>query len=90
MIILATAMPMEAAIARMTWLPTTLPGSPLSVELLVLLVITPMFAWDVIRNHTIHRAYLWWLSIYLGSAVVVELLWNTSGWHATAKQIMGV
>ena len=90
MIILATAMPMEAAIARMTWLPTTMPAAPLSIELFVLLVVTPMLAWDVIRNHSIHRAYLWWLSIYLGSAVLVELLWNTPGWHATAKHIMGV
>lgn len=90
MVILATAMPMEAAIARMSWLPTTMPASPLSVEAFVLLVVTPMFAWDVIRNRSVHRAYWWWLSIYVGTAVVVELLWNTPGWHAAAQQIMRV
>lgn len=90
MVILATAMPTEAAIARMTWLPTTMPASPLSVELFVLLVITPMFAWDVIRNRSVHRAYLWWLSIYLGTTMLLELLWDTPWWHATARHIMGV
>ena len=90
MVILATSVPIEAAIARMTWLPTTMPDSPLSMVLFGLLIIAPMFAWDVIRNRSVHRAYWWWLSIYAATALVVELLWNTPGWHATAKAIMGV
>jgi len=90
MIILATSVPIEAAIARMTWLPTTMPESPLSMVLFGLLIVAPMFAWDVVRNRHIHRAYWWWLAIYAATAVVVELLWNTPAWHATAKQIMAV
>lgn len=90
MVILATAVPIEAAIARMTWLPTTMPGSPLSMELFGLLIIAPMFAWDVIRNRSVHRAYWWWLSIYAATTLLVELLWDTPGWHAAARQIMGV
>ena len=90
MVILATAVPIEAAIARMTWLPTTMPGSPVSAVLFGLLIIAPMFAWDVIRNRSVHRAYWWWLSIYAATAVLVELLWDTPAWHATARQIMGV
>ena len=90
MVILATAIPIEAAIARMTWLPTTMPESPLSMVVFGVLIIAPMFAWDVFRNRSVHRAYWWWLSIYAATAGLVELLWNTPAWHATARQIMGV
>ena len=90
MVILATALPIEAAIARMTWLPTTMPASPLSMEFFGLLIIAPMFVWDVMRNRSVHRAYWWWLAIYVATAAVVELLWDTPLWHATAKQIMAV
>jgi hypothetical protein len=90
MVILATAVPIEAAIARMDWLPTTMPGSPVSMELFGVLIIAPMFVWDVIRNRSVHRAYWWWLSIYVATAVVVELLWDKPAWHAMAKAIMRV
>ena len=90
MVILATVIPIEAAIARMTWLPTTMPGSPLSMELFGLLIVAPMFVWDVIRNRSVHRAYVWWLSAYLVTVVATELLWNTPWWHATARAIMRV
>ena len=90
MVILATAVPIEAAIARMTWLPTTMPASPVSAVLFGLVIVLPMFAWDVIRNRRVHRAYWWWLAIYAATAVAVELLWDTPGWHAAARQIMAV
>lgn len=90
MMILATAIPLPAAFDRMTWLPTTLPASPLSSDLYVLLAVAPMLAWDVFRNRTVHRAYWIWIPIYLAASVVVNLLWDTPGWHATAHQIMGV
>ena len=72
------------------WLPTTLPASPLSSDLYVLLAVAPMFAWDVFRNRTVHRAYWSWMAIYLAASVVVNLLWDTQWWHGTARQIMGV
>jgi hypothetical protein len=90
MVILATAIPIEAAIARMNWLPTTMPGSPLSILAFSPLIVVPMVAWDVIRNRRVHRAYYWWVSLYAVTAVLVELAWNTSLWHATARRIMGV
>jgi hypothetical protein len=90
MMILATAVPLSAAFARMPWLPTTMPGKPLSLDLYVLLAVSPMFAWDVIRNRRLHRAYWVWLPIYAAALLVVNLLWDTPWWHATARQIMGV
>ena len=90
MMILATAIPFPAAIDRIGWLPTTLPASPLSSDLYVLLAVAPMLAWDVFRNRTVHRAYWSWMAIYLAASVVVNLLWDTQWWHGTARQIMGV
>jgi hypothetical protein len=49
-----------------------------------------MLLWDVVRNGRLHRAYLVWLPIYFAASVVVNLLWDTPGWHAMARTIMRV
>jgi hypothetical protein len=90
MMILATAIPLSAAIDRMGWLPSTLPAAPLSSDLYVLLAVAPMIAWDLTRNRTVNRAYWIWTPLYLAACLVVNLLWDTPSWHATARQIMGV
>jgi hypothetical protein len=90
MMILATVMALPAGMDRIEWLPKTLPGSPLSVDLYTLAAISPMFIWDVVRNRRIHEAYWIWIAVCLPFAILVNLLWDTPGWHATAKQIMGV
>jgi hypothetical protein len=90
MMILGTAVALPAAIDRMQWLPTTLPASPLASDLYTLLAVSPMFAWDVIRNQSVHRAYWIWLALFVPFSVVVNALWDKPGWHATARQILGV
>lgn len=90
MMFLATAMPLPAAIDRMAWLPTTLPASPMATDLYVLLAVSPLFLWDVVRNRRVHKAYWIWIAINLPFVVLVNVLWDTPGWHATARQIMGV
>jgi hypothetical protein len=90
MMILATVMALPAGIDRISWLPTTIPASPLSVDLYTILAISPMLVWDVVRNHSLHRAYWIWFAVTVPFAVVVNLLWDTPAWHATARQIMGV
>ena len=90
MMILATALALPAGIDRIPWLQHTMPASPLSPDLYMLLAISPMFVWDVIRNRGIHQAYWIWLAVSLPFAIAVHLLWDTDWWHATAAQIMGV
>jgi hypothetical protein len=90
MMILATAMPLPAGIDRIHWIPSTLPDSPLSPVLYTLAAVAPMFVWDVMRNRGVHRAYWIWLGLFLPAAVVVNALWDTPWWHATARQLMGV
>jgi hypothetical protein len=90
MLILAVAAPLGAALSRMTWLPTTMPASPLAINLYVMLTIVPMLAWDVIRNRRVHEAYWIWFPTYISVMAVQSLLWDKPWWHATAKAIMRV
>ncbi|MEJ2816818.1 hypothetical protein [Caulobacter sp. CCG-8] len=90
MMILSIAVALPAAFDRITWIPTTLPGRPVSSDLYVLLAIAPMFLWDIYRNRRIHRAYWVWLAVAAPFTVAVHALWDTPFWHATAKRLMGV
>jgi hypothetical protein len=90
MMILAPAMALAAGIDRITWLPTTMPASPLATDLYILLALSPMLVWDVARNRSVHQAYWIWLAVSAPALVVVNALWDTPWWHATARQIMGV
>lgn len=89
MMFLATAVPLPAAIDRMSWLPNTLPASPWGTDLYILAALSPLFLWDVARNRRVHEAYLVWLALYVPSALLAYRLWDTPWWHATARQIMG-
>jgi hypothetical protein len=90
MMFLATAIPLAASIDRMTWIPTTLPASPLTSDLYILAAVSPLFVWDVVRNRRVHEAYVIWLAVCVPTALILYSLWDTPWWHATARQIMGV
>jgi len=90
MVFLATSVPILASIDRMWWLPNTFPASPMSSDGYLLLMLAPLFVWDVIRNRRVHEAYLVWGAIYLPASLIMYKLWDTPGWHATAQRIMGV
>jgi hypothetical protein len=90
MMFLATAITLPAGIDRIPWLPTTLPGSPVSPDLYTLAAVMPMFVWDAIRNRTVHSAYIIWLAVCIPFAVAVHGLWDTVFWHTTARALMGV
>ena len=90
LLILATAIPLPAAIDRIAWLPTSYPESPLSPLGSPILWIMPMFLWDLARLRRVHRAYVAWFAIYLPCAAVVYMLWWSPGWIATAQRLVGV
>lgn len=89
MMVFAPAMALGAAFARMTWLPHTIPASPLSIILYQLLALAPLFIWDVIRNRRLHPAYAVLASTYLPVALASYLIWDKAWWHGTARAIMG-
>lgn len=88
MMFLATVLPLPAAIDRISWLPTTMPGGPLAIDLYTLLAVSPMFLWDLVRHRSVQRAYLVWLGLFLPFAIAADLLWDTPGWHALASQVL--
>jgi hypothetical protein len=88
--ILATVVPMGAAIQRITWLPSTMPDSPMTLDVFPPLLVLPMFVWDLYRLRRVHRAYLIWLALMLPFVVVSQLLWNTPWWLATVPRLMGM
>ena len=77
MMILATTMPMTAAINRIVWLPTTRPESPLSLELFGLMLVVPMLAWDLVRTRQFHRAYRIFFAVNLVLSALIHSLWNS-------------
>lgn len=89
MMILGTAIALPAAIDRITWLPTTLPSSPAATDLYTLIAVAPMFAWDTIRNRSIHPAYWIWLALGAPITIFVHSQWNSPTWHDLARQILG-
>lgn len=90
MMLLATAVPLPAAIDRISWLPTSIPMSSLSTELYMLAIVSPMFVWDLIRNRAVHKAYLMWFAANLAFAVATYVLWRSAWWHSVAHRLMGV
>ncbi len=89
MMILAIAPALPAAIDRMTWLPHTFPESPLSADLYMLLALTPLFIWDLLRNRAIHKAYWIFLAFMVPSSILINGLWGSDWWHATAPKLVG-
>lgn len=90
LMILATALPMPAAIDRISWLPSTFPESFMSADLYVLLWLSPLFAWDVMRHRKVHRAWVMWLAAFIPTSVVIQLLWGSQWWLDTAPGLVGL
>lgn len=88
MTILATAVVLGPAIVRIPGLPTTFPASPVATDLYTLVAIAPMFAWDVVRNGFVHKAYLIWAGITLPCVLATYALWDTLWWHETARELL--
>lgn len=89
MMILAALTPLTAAFNRITWLPHSAPESPISLDIYTLMLLAPMFAWDLFRLGRVHRAYLVWLALWLPATVAIQFLWGSDWWQATAPGLLG-
>jgi hypothetical protein len=90
MMMMAPATALPAAFDRITWIPHTMPDSPLSTDLYILFALSPLFLWDVIRNRRVHEAYWVFLAVSLLFAILVYAAWDKAWWHAMAPGLMGV
>jgi len=88
MMILATVVVLPPSIDRIAWLPGTFPQSMWSTEAYIVLAIAPMLLWDVLRTHSVHRAYIIWIAVSLPFVAVLHTLWDTPWWHATAHHLL--
>jgi hypothetical protein len=90
LMILATTVPMGAAIQRIAWLPSSMPHSPLTLDLFPPLLLAPLFLWDLYRLRRVHRAYLIWFALMVPFVIVARMLWGTPWWLETVPRLMGV
>jgi hypothetical protein len=89
---LGTAIPLVAGSERLaTSLGiTTLPESPLGLELLIVGVMLPLIVYDLVRRGRLHRTTLVWLAVNAVLAIPTYLLWSSPWWIAMAPRLMGV
>lgn len=90
MMILAITPGLTASIDRMDWLPNTYPATPVWSFCYALLIVSPMFVWDLYRLKAVHRAYLVWFGVLLPGMIAVTALWSSPWWLATVPGLMGV
>jgi hypothetical protein len=92
LMLLGTAIPVVAGLDRLSlmlgW--TTLPASPLALELYMLASVVPLLAWDLLRNRQVHFTTVAWLGVNLPLAIATHALWNSGAWLAAAPRVMGV
>jgi hypothetical protein len=92
MMLLATLMPLSAAIDRIAqrWLPTNFPTGYEGEYAYLLLWLAPLLIYDVVRRGRLHRAYWIALLCLAPFAFATHLLWGSPRWLALAPAIVGV
>ena len=88
MMMLSIVVVLPPGIDRISWLPTTFPTSFAATEFYMLLAISPMFVWDVVRNGFVHKAYPIFLAISLPFALALHWLWDTPSWQVIARRLL--
>jgi hypothetical protein len=92
LMILGTAVPLAAGLDRLTtalgW--TTMPASPLALDVYMLASVLPLLIWDLLRQRRIHATARLWLAVNLPLAAATNLLWNSDWWLAAAPRLLGV
>jgi hypothetical protein len=90
MILLATLMLLDAAIARMSWLPfNRFPLDYLAVHVYLLLLTVPAMIYDYVRFGRVHRAWLWGLGLTLPWVVAAEFVWDSAWWLEFGPRLVG-
>jgi hypothetical protein len=90
MMLLATLMLIDAAIARMEWLPfNQFPRSYLAIHLYLLLLFVPAVIYDLIRLGRIHRAWVWGLALTVPWVIATEFVWGSDWWVEFGPKLVG-
>jgi hypothetical protein len=90
MMLLATLMLLDAAIARMSWLPyNEFPRDYLAIHLYLLLLLVPALVYDLVRLRRIHRAWVWGLALMLPWVVATDFAWGSQWWREFGPKLVG-
>lgn len=90
MMLLATLMLLDAAIARMGWLPyNEFPRSYGAVHAYLLLLLVPALLYDLFRLGRIHRAWVWGLALILTWVIATEFVWGSPWWRGFGPKLVG-
>jgi hypothetical protein len=90
MALLATLVLLDAAIARMSWLPyNEFPKHYLAVHLYLLALLVPALLHDLIRLGRIHRAWVWGLVLLLPWIIATEFVWGSHWWRTFGPKLVG-
>ena len=90
MMLLATVMLLDAAIARMTWLPyNQFPRDYLAIHLYLLLLLVPALLHDLIRSRRIHRAWVWGIVLLLPWVIATQFAWGSDWWGQFGPKLVG-
>jgi hypothetical protein len=97
MMVMATLVLMDAALARMTWLPGSVVGNLMEAEpgydamhLYQLLLIAPALLYDVVRFGRVHSAYLIGLGLFLPFVLSTHFAWSSTAWQRAVGAMIGV
>jgi len=90
LMIIATVLPLPAAIDRMSWLPLTIPENPASIHLYTLALLLPALIYDIIQRGSLHRAYVIGIALNLPFVIATHLFWSSPWWLAVAPRLVGV
>jgi uncharacterized membrane protein YozB (DUF420 family) len=90
LMLMATLMPLPAAIDRIEWLPSTMPASPDSSSLYMLLWLSPVLIYELLRHGRLHRVYVIGLLLNLPFVIAGHILASSPWWIATAPRLVGV
>lgn len=90
MMVLATVMPLPAAIDRIAWLPGTMAQGAVFMPLYTLLWLLPVLIYDFVRRGRVHRAYVIGIALNLPFVIASYVLWGSTWWFDVAPRLMGV
>jgi hypothetical protein len=90
---LATVVPLGAGVDRavgfLGW-PVNFGPTFFYDDVYCLLLLLPLFAYDLIRRKTVLRAYFIWAAFFLPTGIAMYVLGGTSWWAAEAPRLMGM
>jgi len=90
MMLLATLMLIDAAIARMGWLPwNVFPQDYLAVHLYLLLLTVPALLFDLFTLGRIHRAWLTGLAFLVPWVILTQFVWGSDWWRSFGPRLVG-